>query len=204
MMPAPKIDGRETRAIITPLELRAAAEGSVRTGVGYAALFDTWTDIGGMWRERIAPGAFTKSLQERDVLALHSHDSGRVVGRLGADTLILREDAKGLAFENPLPDTNDGRDLIVQLDRGDIAGMSIGFVSVRSEWDETKDMTERTILEALLFEITYTAYPAYRDTEVALRSLELVRDERRDHNRANAGARLAARRIRQAQIERGI
>ncbi|WP_341210682.1 HK97 family phage prohead protease [Sphingomonas paucimobilis] len=203
-MPAPKIDGRETRAIITPLELRAAAEGSVRTGVGYAALFDTWTDIGGMWRERIAPGAFTKSLQERDVLALHSHDSGRVVGRLGADTLILREDAKGLAFENPLPDTNDGRDLIVQLDRGDIAGMSIGFVSVRSEWDETKDMTERTILEALLFEITYTAYPAYRDTEVALRSLELVRDERRDHNRANAGARLAARRIRQAQIERGI
>jgi HK97 family phage prohead protease len=203
-MPTPKIDGRETRAIITPLELRAATEGSVRTGVGYAALFDTWTDIGGMWRERIAPGAFTASLQERDVLALHSHDSGRVVGRLGAGTLILREDAKGLAFENPLPDTNDGRDLIVQLDRGDIAGMSIGFVSVRSEWDETKDVTERTILEAMLFEITYTAYPAYRDTEVALRSLERIRDERRDHNRAGAGARLAARRIRQEQIERGI
>lgn len=203
-MPEPKIDGRETRAIITPLELRAAAEGSVRTGIGYAALFDTWTDIGGMWRERIAPGAFTKSLQERDVLALHSHDSGRVVGRLGAGTLTLREDAKGLAFENPLPDTNDGRDLIVQLERGDIAGMSIGFVSVRSEWDETKDVTERTILEALLFEITYTAYPAYRDTEVALRSLEQVRDERRDHNRAGAGARLAARRARQAQLDRGI
>lgn len=203
-MPEPKIDGRETRAIITPLELRAAAEGAVRTGVGYAALFDTWTDIGGMWRERIAPGAFTASLAERDVLALHSHDSGRVVGRLGAGTLTLREDAKGLAFENPLPDTNDGRDLIVQLERGDIAGMSIGFVSVRSEWDETKDVTERTILEAMLFEITYTAYPAYRDTEVALRSLEQVRDERRDHNRAGAGARLAARRARQAQIERGI
>ncbi len=203
-MPAPKTDARETRAIITPLELRAAAEGAVRTGVGYAALYDTWTDIGGMWRERIAPGAFTKSLQERDVLALHSHDSGRVVGRLGAGTLILREDAKGLAFENPLPDTNDGRDLIVQLERGDIAGMSIGFVSVRSEWDETKDVTERTILEAMLFEVTYTAYPAYRDTEVALRSLQQVRDERRNHNRAGGGTRLAMRRARQAQIERGI
>ena len=203
-MPEPKIDGRETRAIVTPLELRAAADGAERTGHGYAALFDTWTDIGGMWRERIAPGAFTKSLQERDVLALHSHDSGRVVGRLGAGTLTLREDAKGLAFENPLPDTSDGRDLIVQLERGDVAGMSIGFVSVRSEWDETKDVTERTILEAMLFEITYTAYPAYRDTEVALRSLEQIRDERRDHNRAGAGARLAARRARQAQLERGI
>lgn len=203
-MPAPLIDGRETRAILTPLELRAADDGSVRTGHGYAALFDTWTDIGGMWRERIAPGAFTKSLQERDVLALHSHDSGRVVGRKGAGTLILREDSKGLAFENPLPDTNDGRDLIVQLERQDIAGMSIGFVSVRSEWDETKDVTERTILEALLFEITYTAYPAYRDTEVALRSLERVRDERRDHNRVGAEIRMAARRARQAHLERRL
>ncbi len=203
-MPAPLIDGRETRAILTPLELRAAEDGAVRTGHGYAALFDTWTDIGGMWRERIAPGAFTTSLAERDVLALHSHDSGRVVGRKGAGTLILREDSKGLAFENPLPDTNDGRDLIVQLERKDIAGMSIGFVSVRSEWDETKDVTERTILEALLFEITYTAYPAYRDTEVALRSLERVRDERRDHNRVGAETRMAARRARQAQLERRI
>lgn len=203
-MPAPTTDQRETRAILTPLELRAADEGAVRTGVGYAALFDTWTDIGGMWRERIAPGAFTASLAERDVLALHSHDSGRVVGRKGAGTLTLREDNKGLAFENPLPDTNDGRDLIVQLERGDIAGMSIGFVAVRAEWDETKEVTERTILEALLFEITYTAYPAYRDTEVALRSLERIRDERRDHNRFGAELRMAARRARQAHLERRI
>ncbi|KTT72662.1 peptidase U35 [Sphingomonas endophytica] len=197
------IDGRELRAIVTPLELRSA-EGAGRTATGYAALFDTWTDIGGMWREKIAPGAFAKSLQERDVLALHSHDSGRVVGRKGAGTLILREDARGLAFENPLPDTSDGRDLIVQLERGDIAGMSFGFVSIRSEWDETKDLTERTILEAALYEITYTAYPQYRDTEVALRSLEKIRDERRDHDRAGAAARMAARRARQAQAERGI
>lgn len=202
-MPAPLIDGRETRAIVTPLELRSI-EGEARTAGGYAALFNTWTDIGGMWRERIAPGAFTKSIQERDVLALHSHDSGRVVGRKDAGTLILREDAKGLAFENPLPDTSDGRDLIVQLDRRDIAGMSIGFVSMRSEWDETKEMVERTIIEAALFEITYTAAPAYPDTEVALRSLERVRDERREHNRAGGSLRLAARRARQAQIERGI
>ncbi len=202
-MPAPKIDGRETRAIITPLELRSD-EGDARTGFGYAALFDTWTDIGGMWRERIAPGAFAKSLQERDVLALHSHDSGRVIGRKDAGTLILREDTKGLYFENPLPDTSDGRDLIVQLGRGDVAGMSIGFLSLRSEWDESKQIVERTIFEAALFEITYTASPAYRDTEVALRSLERARDERREHDRAGASLRMAARRARQAQLERRI
>lgn len=198
---APKIDGRETRAIVTPLELRSA-EGPIRTATGYAALFDTWTDIGGMWRERIAPGAFTRSLQERDVLALHSHDGGRVVGRKDAGTLILREDAKGLFFENPLPDTSDGRDLVVQLERKDIAGMSFGFVSLRSEWDETKELVERTILEAALYEITYTARPAYQDTEVALRSLEQVRDERRQHNRIGGAARLAEKRARLLQMER--
>ncbi|KAK0348964.1 hypothetical protein LTR94_035067, partial [Friedmanniomyces endolithicus] len=121
-----------------------------------------------------------------------------------AGTLILREDSKGLYFENPQPDTSDGRDLVVQLGRGDVAGMSIGFVSTRSEWDESKEVTERTIFEAILFEITYTGAPAYRDTEVALRSLEHFRDERRQHNRQGASLRMAARRARQAQLERRI
>lgn len=203
MPQTPKPDGRETRAIVTALELRSADD-TGRTATGYAALFDTWTDVGGMWREKIAPGAFTRTLQERDILALHSHDGGRVMGRTGAGTLTLREDAKGLYFENPLPDTTDGRDLIVQLERRDIAGMSFGFVSIRSEWDESGDTVERTILEAELYEITYTARPQYADTEVALRSLEHARLERRQHNREGGSARIAARRARQAHAERRI
>lgn len=201
----PKIDGRETRAISTSLEIRAeAAAGEARIATGHAILFNTETDIGGYWTETIAPGAFAKSLSERDVVALHSHDLGRVVGRKGAGTLTLREDAKGLAFENELPDTSDGRDLAVQIDRGDIPGMSFGFITRKQEWDETVEPPKRTILEADLYEITYTACPAYPDTTVGLRSLEHARAERRDHNRAGATARIAERRARQAQIERGI
>ncbi|NLS28165.1 hypothetical protein S2M10_31740 [Sphingomonas sp. S2M10] len=198
-------DGRETRAFSSAIEVRAVtAEQQTRTAAGYAALFNTKTDIGGYWTETIAPGAFTKSLQERDVVALHSHDRGRVVGRLGAGTLTLREDATGLAFENPLPDTTDGRDLSVQIDRGDIPGMSFGFAARKEQWDETVDPPHRTILEAALFEITYTSSPAYPDTTVGLRSLEHARAERRDHNRAAAAARIAERRARQAQAERGL
>lgn len=193
-------DGRETRAFTQRLEVRAAAEGATRTAAGYAALFNTETDIGGYWRETIAPGAFTRSLIERDVVALHSHDSGRVVGRKDAGTLSLREDATGLAFENDLPDTTDGRDLAVQIDRGDIPGMSFGFITRKQEWDETVDPPKRTIIEADLYEITYTAFPAYPDTTVGLRSLEHVRGERRElPNHRNA-----ARRARQAQLERSI
>ncbi len=106
----PKPDGREFRALTTPLELRAAGEGDGgRTATGYAAVFGTRTDVCGCWTEEFLAGAFANSLQQRDVLAVHSHDTGRVVGRLKAGTLSLREDDKGLWFENALPDTSDGR-----------------------------------------------------------------------------------------------
>ena len=195
----PSPDGRETRAITRDLELRAV-EGDARTATGYAALFDVETDIGGYWKETLAPGCFSKSLRERDVVALHSHDTGRVVGRTGAGTLTLREDATGLAFSNDLPDTSDGRDLAVQIERKDIPGMSFGFITRKQEWDETVDPPKRTILEADLYEITYTAFPAYPDTTVGLRSLEHVRSERR----TAPGLSTAARRARLAQVERGI
>lgn len=200
----PPSDGRETRATTTAVEIRAVAEGNVQTAKGYAALFDNETDIGGYWREKIAPGAFAKSLKERDVVALHSHDRGRVVGRTGAGTLKLTEDDTGLAFENDLPDTSDGRDLAVSIERKDIPGMSFGFITRKQEWDETIDPPLRTIIEAELIEITYTAFPAYPDTSVGLRSLEGARQERSTHNRQAAATRIAARRARQAQIERGI
>jgi len=206
---APVAGSRETRATTTKLELRAAsADGELVTASGYAALFGVETDIGCggrvYWREKIAAAAFAKSLRENDVVALHSHNTGRVVGRMKAGTLTLREDAKGLAFENPLPDTSDGRDLNVSIERGDIAGMSFGFCTTRQEWDETVDPPTRTVLEAELYEITYTAFPAYPDTTVGLRDLENARQERSDHNKTAASMRIAARRARQAQLERGI
>ncbi len=201
----PKQDARETRAIGAKLELRMDSDGNeVKTAIGYAALFNNDADIGGWWIERIAPGAFTKSLKEHDVVALHGHRSDRPLGRKSRDTLKLNEDDKGLAFENILPDTNDGRDLAVQLERGDIEGMSFGFVTRKQEWDETQDPPIRTILEAELHEITYTAFPAYPDTEVGLRSLEQLRNEKREHNKTGAEARIAAKLARQAQMERGI
>ena len=198
-------DGRERRAVTASLELRSTpAAGEARTATGYACLFGNKTAIGSYWTEEIRQGAFTASLSERDVIAIIGHDTGRVVGRTGAGTLILREDTRGLAFENELPDTTDGRDLAVLLDRKDIPGMSFGFVTRKQEWDETVDPPHRTIIEADLYEITYTPCPAYPDTEVGLRDLEHTRSERRDHDRAGAASRMAARRAKQAHAERGI
>lgn len=199
-MPAPKTEGLERRALSTGGELRVAqGNDGIGTAAGYAVLWNNRTDIGGWWTEQFAPGCFTKSLSEADVVALHSHDDARPVGRRSRGTLRLNEDTRGLAFENDLPDTNDGRDLKVQLERGDIEGMSFRFRARREEWDETVEPPLRTIHEADLIEITYTAFPAYPDTEAGMRSLEMARTERRQHNKSGALARL---RMRQSQRER--
>lgn len=208
-MPAPKTDKpaggeRESRALVRPLELRAADGDAGRTAAGYAVLFDAETNIGGWMIESFAPGAFTKSLRELDVVALNGHESTRVVGRVSSGTLSLREDATGLAFENDLPDTTDGRDLAVLIERGDVAGMSFAFIATREEWDQTSEPMRRTIFEAQLIEVTYTAFPAYPDTSVAMRSLEHAKAETRTQNKAGALSRLAARRARLRAIERRL
>ncbi len=200
MADAPPTDARETLALTLGLELRdAAADGEARTAKGYIVPFNSPTNILDVWIEEFAPGAFSKSLQTRDVIAIHSHDIGRVMGRLKAGTLSLREDAKGLAFENELPNTTDGRDLAVSIDRGDIPGMSFGFRAVKQHWDDTVDPPKRRIEEAELYEITYSAMPQYDDSEVALRSLEAARAEKRSHNKAGAASRIAARKARQVR-----
>jgi len=197
----PNTDGRELRSFSTKgLELRAEGDGETgQTTKGYACLYDNDTSIGGYFTERFAVGAFTKSLQERDVVALHSHDDGRPMGRKSRDTLRFSDDTKGLGFENDLPDTQDGRDLATSIGRGDIEGMSFRFRAIKEEWDESGDIPKRTVIEAELYEITYTAFPAYPDTEVGMRSLEHARREQRNHNKSAALARIA---MRQAQAER--
>lgn len=178
----------ERRALTTPPEIRADDAGKVAKG--YAALFNSRTDIGGYFYETIAPGAFTETLKNADVRALIDHDSGRVIGRSSAGTLRLAEDDKGLRVEIDLPDTSDGRDLAVQLERGDISGMSFGFRVTHDEWDETGEIPSRTIHALDLIEVSAVAFPAYDDTSLALRSLEAARKEQKRKNFNAAAMRL--------------
>lgn len=165
----------ETRALTVAPELRA--ENGVNTARGYAAIFNSRTTIGDWFIEEIAPGAFTESLRTADVRALIDHDTGRVIGRSTVGTLRLTEDGKGLFSEIDLPDTTDGRDLAVQLERGDISGMSFSFRATKEQWDETGVMPVRTIIAADLIEVSAVAFPAYTDTSIAMRSRDKAKAE---------------------------
>lgn len=199
----------ETRAIMQAPELRASSDGKVTTVAGYAAVFDSPADIGGMWIERIAPGAFSASIASDDVMALAAHDAARILGRTSAGTLRLREDAKGLAVEIDLPDTSDGRDVGALVKRGDLKGMSFGFIVRKDQWDETVKPPTRTIMAVELIEVSAVGRPAYGDTSLAQRSRDAAREgdnqeEQARRNAAAAAKRIAERRALQEQKFRGI
>ena len=164
----------ETRSL---REAPALAES--RTLTGYAAVFNSEADIGGYFREVIAPGAFADTLKDSDVRALVDHDSGRLIGRKSNGTLRLSEDKRGLKVEIDLPDTSDGRDVAALVERGDMDGMSFGFMVTHDEWDETSDPPTRTIHAVNLREVSAVTFPAYDDTSLALRTLEGAKEEAR-------------------------
>ena len=141
---------------------------------GYAAVFNSPSqDLGG-FVEVILPGAFRDVVKTDDVRALWNHDPNHVLGRVGAGTLRLGEDDKGLWYEVDLPDTTTGRDVATLLARGDVIGSSFGFRVLEdgAEWRVSEDgrpLREiRTV--ARLRDVGPVTFPAYLATE-AYRSL---------------------------------
>ncbi|MCK9570448.1 HK97 family phage prohead protease [Candidatus Pacearchaeota archaeon] len=160
-----KIETR-TFALGEDFEIRSEADPKIK---GHAAVFDKWSEDLGGFKERIAPGAFTKTLGESDVRMLWDHNSQYVLGRKSAGTLQLLEDSQGLYFENIPPETSWYSDLSVSMKRGDVSQMSFGFQVVRDEWNQ--DYTKRTVHEVRLLEISVVTFPAYPGTSAKVRSL---------------------------------
>lgn len=160
-----------------PVELRAK-EGSTPTIVGHAAVFNTETDLG-YFSEQVAPGAFTRAIQEDDVRALWNHDANYVLGRNVAGTLRLSEDSTGLAVEIDPPDTQWARDLVTSMSRGDVNQMSFGFQVISEKWEARKRKTDlRTICECRLFDVSPVTYAAYDTTDVGVSSAQEVLEHR--------------------------
>lgn len=146
-------------------------KGNILTG--YAAVFHTEAVIAGEFIEKIAPGSFSRSLRENDVVFLLHHDAGRVLGRMSNGTLRLAEDAKGLRYELTVdPSTPDGQAVIGLVGRHDLKECSFSF-NVRAEsWEDGSRLPVRTLTDINLQECSVVTWPAYSNTSAALRSLE--------------------------------
>jgi len=163
---------RERRSMVVR-EFRAEDDGKI---VGYAAVFDETTNIGGMFDEVVRQGAFARAIKEKqDVRALWNHDANFVLGRTKSGTLKLEEDRKGLWIEINPPNTQAAHDLMESMKRGDVDQMSFAFRAVEETWTERKDeMTLRELKDVDMYDISAVTYPAYSGTQVGLRSAESV------------------------------
>ena len=156
-------------AQITGLEIRADGD-KPATILGHAALFNTPSVYMMGFRETIEPGAFTDSLGG-DIRALWQHDTARVLGRTKSGTLRLWEDDQGLAFELNPPDTQDGRDAVTLIERGDVDQMSFGFnvPPGGDSWSEDEDgIPLRSLRAVSLMEISPVTWAAYPQTGVGV------------------------------------
>lgn len=185
--------GREVRTVkVTDIEVREdeGEEGEEPTPhlVGHAAVFNQEAVIGGWFREEIAPGAFKKTLKDgADVRHLFNHDPNMVLARTKSETLALKEDDTGLAFDAELNmDDPDAVRVVAKVKRGDVDQSSFAFLPVRVEWEEEstdpdtgeKLIPKRTILEARLFDTSTVTYPAYEAAETMLRAAAVTTLER--------------------------
>lgn len=161
------------RRVFAMNELRVApgADGA-KSIKGHAAVFNRdSTEMYG-FTERVAPGAFTRAIQEDDVRGLFNHNPDYVLGRKASKTLRLAEDVVGLGFEIDLPDTQCARDLAVSIERRDITGCSFSFTTRADQWVYNDDGTAmRTLLDLRLYDVGPVTFPAYPDTDVAVRSM---------------------------------
>ncbi len=166
---------KEIRTLTT--EFRVVREGNNKTITGYAAVFNRDSENMG-FVERIAPGAFKEALKRSDVRALWNHDANIILGRTKSGTLKLKEDKTGLHMEVDPPDTQLVRDMVMTpIERGDVTQQSFGFTVEKDEWaDLDKDVPVRTITRMnQIYDVSPVVYPAYPDTEVALRSMEAAK-----------------------------
>jgi HK97 family phage prohead protease len=161
---------QEKRINLADFEVRETPDGM--TFEGYAAVFNS-DSVPLPFTERIAPGAFKRSLQSRnEVKLLWNHDAGEPLASVRGGTLRLVEDARGLKVQATLANTTRGRDVSELIRSKVVDSMSFGFSVIKDSW--SNDGAVRTLEAVRLFEVSVVSSPAYEQTAgtVSVRSTD--------------------------------
>lgn len=181
----------ETRSGL-PVEVRAEGDGKVVVE-GYAAVFDQPTNIGDVFTEVVARGAFKSALKRGDDVEFLINHGGLPLARSTAGNLTMREDDKGLWIRAELDPGDPDVQRIVPKMRGKMLDqMSFAFQATGQRWDTPADGPDvRTITDVVLYDVSIVNRGAYPQTSIALRSREEARrqaeeerqrDERKAHD----------------------
>lgn len=183
----------EFASLIGELELRAAGRNGRRRLRGRfpykrrAVLSDGGTKGGRPQKEEFAPRAFAYRVNKpgEDIHLLVGHSYDKPLASKGTQTLTLVDSDEALTFEAEvtpeIADTSYGADILAQIDSGLAVGISPGFripppravpkaeIYTDEGMDPARGMYNariRTILAALLYELSIVVRPAYTETKV--------------------------------------
>lgn len=129
--------------------------------------------------ERIEPGTFTRALDKgNDVHFLAEHDNAKLLASTKNGSLVLREDDKGLYMEARISPTSWGKDYHQLIQDGLLTNMSFGMNVSKDKWDKRDDGTyQRTISDLTLAEVSVVRNPAYVQSSIQARSLEVTSED---------------------------
>ncbi|PAK47594.1 HK97 family phage prohead protease [Priestia megaterium] len=148
---------------------------------GYVNKTNQWSQTLGQRKkfvERILPGAFRKALQNgNEIHFLAEHDKNKILASTRNDSLILREDDQGLHMTARISPTSWGKDYHQLITDGIIKNMSFGMAVLKDDWETLADGThKRSISDLALFEVSAVRDPAYVQSTIAARSIEVIED----------------------------
>ena len=177
----------EVRAFHTnEIEVRSDSEGMNISG--YAIVFDKPS-------KPLYGGAFVETVSERalegvdlsDVFLLYNHNSDDVMGSARNQTLKLEVNEHGLKFDASLPATQRGKDTFELVKRGDIQGVSFGFIVESDTWNTSVSPEQRLITQIKeIREVSITPFPAYDQTSVSARAERFIEECRNCRTDINA------------------
>lgn len=158
----------ERKQLRIAAEIKATAEGVIE---GYGSVFgntDSYGDI-------VVAGAFAETLKGgRAPAMLWQHNPDEPIGVWTE----VREDKRGLVVKGQLAlGTQRGREALELIKMGALSGLSIGYSTVRSSYDEQSGI--RSLLELDLWEVSPVTFPANdaaRITSAKSESIKTVRD----------------------------
>lgn len=142
---------------------------------------ESWSETLGKvkrFKEKINKGVFKRAIDKNPVIDfLGEHNSNYLLASTVNDSLQLWEDEEGLKMRARISNTSFGKDFFIQIKEGILGHMSFGFKVVGQEWRKLLDGTfERTITDMELFEISVVRTPAYPQSTISARGLDVVED----------------------------
>lgn len=147
--------------------------------IGRPIVYNSATDIGGMFEEVIERGALDKT-DLTDVRFLVNHDVSKIpLARSRKNTenstmqLIPDDDGLGIRVDLDIENNTEARNLYSAIQRGDITGMSFmfGLKEGDDEWENLDSKYPKRHIKSIstVVEVSAVTFPAYSATSISAR-----------------------------------